>query len=244
MRNIKMVLEYIGTAYAGFQTQPHKPSIQEELEKALATILQEPVKIKGSGRTDGGVHALKQVANFRTGSRLSLNRLQHSLNAILPNDIVVISLEEADADFDARRDVKWREYQYFVLNRSYPSAFYRGFSHFVRMPLDIRAMDQAAHYLVGRHDFSAFCAAISKSKGCIRKVLKAKVDKKGDLVVITLRAHAFVHHMVRNIVGTLIKVGLGEWTPEKVKEILEGKDRTSAGPTAPAKGLFLTEVKY
>lgn len=244
MRNIKMAMEYTGTAYAGFQRQPQRTSIQEELEKALGIILRETVKVKGSGRTDAGVHALKQVANFRTKSESSLERLQSSLNAILPDDIVITFLEEAGIDFDARRDVKYREYQYFILNHSYPSVFFREYSHLVRKPLDVESMRRAATYLVGRHDFSAFCAAISKSKGCVRKVLKAKVDKKGNFVVITLRAQAFVHHMVRNIVGTLIKVGLGEWPAEKVKEILEGQDRTKAGPTAPAKGLFLTKVEY
>lgn len=244
MRNLKLVLEYIGAEYAGFQRQPRSSTIQEELEKALRTVLREEVRVKGSGRTDARVHALKQAANFFTSSRISLKRLQHSLNAILPDDIVVVSLEEVDLSFDARRDVRYREYQYFILNRSYPSVFFRSFSHLIVQPLDVEAMNKAAGHLKGKHDFSAFCASISQSKGCIRTVLKAKVERKGDFVVITLRAHAFVHHMVRNIAGTLIKIGLGEWPPKKVKELLEGKDRTKAGPTAPAKGLFLTEVKY
>lgn len=248
MRGVKMVVEYDGTNYAGFQRQPSRPTIQDELEKALSTILREEIKVVGAGRTDAGVHALHQVVSFKTYASFEADRLQWSLNCLSPKDIAVKSIEIVDSSFCARRSATSREYEYFILNQSHPSPFLDRYSHFVARRLSLKAMREAAQFLVGTHDFSAFCVQSTRPERPVRTVFELacrRTDKpmKG-LLVIRIRANAFLHNMVRTIAGTLLEVGLGNLTPGAVKEIIERKERTKAGPTAPAKALFLTNVSY
>lgn len=247
MRNVKLTVEYNGTNYVGFQKQPNGKSIQDELEKALSTLLGHEVEVTGSGRTDAGVHAWGQVVNFQTSVDMICFKVRWSTNGILPDDIVVKGCDEVRRDFDARRDATGRVYKYFILNRLYPSAFFSHFTYFLARKLNLIAMRDAAKYLVGEHDFSAFCTTDGNG-GNVRRIERVEIfheeDIVEDLVSIHVEGQAFLHNMVRIISGTLIEVGLGNMTPERVGEILESKDRKEAGPTAPAKGLVLVEVKY
>ncbi|MDI6822387.1 MAG: tRNA pseudouridine(38-40) synthase TruA [Actinomycetota bacterium] len=245
MRNIKLVMEYKGTNYHGFQRQPNLPTIQGELEKTLSQILQENIVVKSAGRTDAGVHALHQVINFRTRSQIPLLRLQHSLNSLLPRDIAVKEAEEVDESFDARRNATSREYKYFIMNKDHPSPFFAEFSHFIASSLDIDAMQEAAKLFLGTHDFTAFCVQSDIPKNPVRTIFEISCKKvHHDLLCIKIKADSFLHKMVRTIVGTLIRVGLGNLTLEQVAEIMEKKDRDRAGPTVPAKGLFLSNICY
>lgn len=244
MRNIKLVLEYKGTNYAGFQKQPVQLTIQEVFEKTLGQILREKVEIIGAGRTDAGVHAKGQVANFFTGSDMECRRLRWSANSLLPDDIVIKEVAEVSESFHARRDAISREYKYLILNRDYPSPFWNDFSYFYSPKLNLEALQEAALGLKGKHDFSSFCVAESKPKNCIRDLQKISVKKKNDLIHFDFKANAFLHNMVRIIVGTLIQVGIEELEPKQMFQILKAKDRTKAGPTTPAHGLTLMQVNY
>ncbi|RJQ53704.1 MAG: tRNA pseudouridine(38-40) synthase TruA [Actinobacteria bacterium] len=247
MRNIRLILEYNGERYAGFQRQPDRPTIQSELEKALSTLLGEKIEIVAAGRTDAGVHAWGQVVNFKTNSDIICFKIRWSTNGMLPDDIVATSCEEVSLDFDARRDAKRRVYKYFILNRLYPSAFFSHFTYFLARKLNLTAMRQAASYLIGEHDFSSFCTT-DAAGGNVRKIERVDILREDDLVKELVSIHvegqAFLHNMVRIVAGTLIEVGLGNMPPERVAEILESRDRTKAGPTAPARGLVLVEVEY
>jgi tRNA pseudouridine38-40 synthase len=261
-RNIKLILEYDGTAYSGWQKQqrPGVVTVQGVLENAIATLLGEQVETTTAGRTDAGVHAFAQVVNFKTSSDLQ------SLNAILPTDIGIKSAEEVPLGFDARRDPNWREYHYYILNRPNKTVFFDRFVLHVGRSLDVSNMNEAISYLVGQHDFTSFFTPRREKDGQnadfeqlksinpVRTVLEATCRKSSEtvwagepvegMITIRIRAHAFLHNMVRIIVGTLIDVGLGRYAPGDVKEILSAKDRTHAGQTASAKGLTLVKVKY
>lgn len=244
MRNIKLIIEYKGTNYSGFQRQSSRPTVQATLEKALSQILQEAVEVIGAGRTDAGVHAKGQVANFLTDSGMDCGRIRWSANSLLPNDVVIKEAAEVNESFHARRDAVSREYKYLILNRDYPSPFWSDFSYFYPLVLNVEDMQEAALSLKGKHDFSSFCVAESKPKNCVRDLQKISVKKKNDLIHVDFKADAFLHNMVRTIVGTLIQVGTGKLKAEKMQEILEARDRTKAGPTAPACGLALMQVDY
>lgn len=242
--NIKLTIEYDGTNYHGWQIQPNGETIQAVLEHALATFLGTPTRIIGSGRTDAGVHALGQVANFVCDKNVDMHRIQRALNALTPRDINIRNVEVVPDQFDARRDARSRVYQYRVLSRPTPSPFYRTYAWHLHQELDRPAMSEAIQYLVGEHDFSAFRAAGCDADHAIRKVYRSSLDDSGDILAFTIEATAFLRHMVRNILGTLVEVGTRERTPDSFAEVLRGGDRTNAGPTAPAHGLFLMEVKY
>lgn len=242
-RNLKLTLEYLGTNYHGFQRQPGLVTIQSELEKVLSLLLRDEVKVIGAGRTDAGVHAAEQVVSFKTGSSMPLKRLQWSANSLLPRDIVVIRAEEVDRSFNARWSAVFREYAYFILNRGYPSVFQTGTAYFFARPLNAKAMRAACCYLLGEHDFSAFCSS-NPRKNNVRNITEIDCSRKGDLIKIRVKANSFLHNMVRIIAGTLIEVGLGNLEPAAVKEILESKDRNRASATAPARGLVLTKIYY
>lgn len=245
MRNIRLVIAYDGTAYQGFQKQPHGRTIQGELEKALEMFLRELVKVIGSSRTDAGVHALAQVANFETYTTRTLEEIKASLNGILPPDIKASEVDEADPGFHARRDAKAREYEYYIWNAEYPSVFRRDRAYHVPERLDRKAMAEAVAYIEGTHDFKAFCVAESAVKGCVRTVISAGLlDDDAGLLKVRIKANAFVHRMVRSLIGTIIEVGKGKRTPGSVRDLLENGDRLSAGKTAPAKGLFLKKIEY
>jgi tRNA pseudouridine38-40 synthase len=242
--NIKLTIEYDGTNYHGWQVQPNGESIQSVLERAVSTFLGVATRIIGSGRTDAGVHALGQVVNFFSDKEFDPHRIQRALNALTPQDITIKNVEIAPASFDARRDGRSRVYEYCILTRSTPSPFHVNRAWHVHDPLDIAAMREAIACLEGEHDFSAFRAAACDAAQPVRTVYRASLDQRGELLVFTIEATAFLRHMVRNIVGTLVDVGRGLRSPESFAEVLESRDRTKAGPTAPAQGLFLMEVKY
>lgn len=246
MRNLKLIIEYEGTNYCGWQKQRNskKKSIQQVLEDTLQKILNEKIKIIGSGRTDSGVHALSQVANFKTNSKIPLTKLKKALNTLLPEDIVIKRIKEVPLDFHSRFDVKSKLYRYIILNRAYRSVFLRKRAYFYPYPLDINLMRKEAKVLLGRHDFKAFQASDKKEKSSIRTIKKLVIKKKKDLITIDIEADGFLYNMVRNIVGTLIEIGRGRFVKGDLKKILLSRDRKQAGFTAPAMGLYLVKVKY
>ena len=245
MKTWKAVIEYDGAGYCGWQTQPNGRSVQAELAQALSTLLREPVKVNGAGRTDAGVHALGQVADFKCAVDIEPGRLRWQLNAVLPRDIVVREVAIADDDFDARRSAVARTYSYFILNRLYPSAFWARRSWWISRPIDLVKMRAGAVDLIGVHDFSGFTVA---KEGSMTRDIKAvqirEITDAEGLVVLEITANAFLHHMVRLIVGTLVEIGVGKLPASAVGEILASKDVSRAGPRAPAKGLRLDRVEY
>jgi tRNA pseudouridine38-40 synthase len=246
MRNIKLILEYDGTNYHGWQSQAGSgmQTIQETLEQALEALTREKVKTVSSGRTDAGVHALGHVANFSTDSRIPAGAWAPALNRLLPGDIRVISSEEVPAGFHARYSATGKVYRYRILNRKAPSALFRHYAWHIGRELNTAGMRRAALALVGRHDFSAFRSSACGAKTPVRNVRSLTIRKSGDFIDVTLKADAFLMHMARNIVGTLVEAGLGRFSADDVKRILKSRDRTRAGKTAPAHGLYLVEVRY
>jgi tRNA pseudouridine38-40 synthase len=244
MRRFKLILEYEGTAYHGWQVQPGLATIQGVLQATLTRIASVPVQVTGAGRTDAGVHALGQVASFSADPRLDTLTLRKALNANLPRDIVVCRVEEASPDFDARRSARSKTYRYTILRRDYPSAWLARHSLYVPYPLDVEAMAEAARVLIGTHDFSAFRAGTCTAATPVRAVLDASWRVAGDLVHFEITANAFLQHMVRIILGTLLEVGRGKRTPSDVATILASRERRRAGKTAPPHGLCLVEVHY
>ena len=234
MRNLKLEIEYDGTNYCGWQVQKshRSKSIQEVIEKTLRKILQERVRLIASGRTDAGVHALGQVANFKTRSKIPSGKLQRALNGLLPDDISIIKVEEKPLDFHSRFRAKSKVYQYTILNRAYPSALLRNRVYFYPYPLNIRLMRKKARSLLGKHDFKSFCASASSVKDTVRTIKRLSIKKSGPaLITIEIEADGFLYNMVRRIAGTLIETG-------------RGKSPKLAGPTAPACGLRLVKVRY
>jgi tRNA pseudouridine38-40 synthase len=242
--NIKLTVEYDGTNYHGWQIQHSGETIQAVLEKAVSTFVGQPTRITGAGRTDAGVHALGQVANFFYPKEFDQHRIRRALNALTPADMTIKEVEIVPDSFDARRDGRSRVYEYRILNRSAPSPFYLTTALHVHDPLDLEVMRRAVRCLEGEHDFSSFQAAGCDAAHAVRKVYRTSLDQRSELLVYTIEATAFLRHMVRNIVGTVIEVGRGLRSPQSFAELLEARDRTKAGPTAPAHGLFLVEVKY
>ena len=224
--------------------QPNGPTIQSVLEQAVSTFFGVPTRVTGSGRTDAGVHALGQVVNLFCDRAPDLHRLGRGLNALTPDDISIKDVEIVADSFDARRDGRSRTYEYRILNRRTPSPFLSNYAWHLHDSLDVRRMRKAIRWLEGEHDFSSFRASGCDAPHAVRTVYHASLDQNGDLLIFTIEATAFLRHMARNIVGTLVEVGRGLRTPQSFTELLEARDRTKAGPTAPARGLFLVEVKY
>ena len=245
MRNIKLLIEYDGTHYHGWQVQPNALTIQEVIEKKIEVMTQQRVRLIASGRTDAGVHALGQVANFRTTSSVPVEGFQRGLNSLLPSDIIVRSAEEVDFQFHAQYGAKRKTYRYAILNSEVPSALCRNYSWHLPLPLDVQAMQKASSLLLGRKDFSSFQGADADTEDPVREVYRAEwsVEEKGFLH-FTIEANGFLKHMVRNIVGTLVEVGRVKLSADDFERILDARDRCQAGMTAPAQGLFLVEVKY
>ena len=246
MKNIKLTLEYDGTNYHGWQSQPGtgRPTIQETLEQALKAIAKKNCKTASSGRTDAGVHALGHVANFETSSSIPADAWVPVLNRVLPADIRIIASEEVPLHFHARYSATGKSYEYLILNRSAPSALHRNLAWHVSRNLNLRFMRRAAGVLVGRHDFSAFRSSNCSAKTPVRTLTALTIKKRGEFIEILLEADAFLMHMARNIVGTLVDVGLGRYSGYDVNQMLLSRDRSKAGRTAPAHGLYLLRVFY
>ncbi|MBI4546752.1 MAG: tRNA pseudouridine(38-40) synthase TruA [Ignavibacteriae bacterium] len=242
MRNIKLTLEYDGTNYIGWQRQDNGRSIQGEIETVLQQLLQESVIVIGAGRTDAGVHARGQVANFRTETVLSLEELKRGLNALLPDDIVVRQVDDVPMDFHARFSAKERMYSYLIA--MVPSALMRNYSWYVKYRLDIDLMKRAASAIVGTHDFESFCRANADVDHHRCTVLTSCWQEDGKLLVYRINADRFLHGMVRALVGTMVDVGRGYTSFEEFSKLFEKKNRSEAGMAAPAKGLVLEKVVY
>jgi tRNA pseudouridine38-40 synthase len=245
MKNFRIVLEYDGTAYHGWQRQKKDRTIQGEIEKALLTMTGKPVSLTGSGRTDAGVHALGQTASFKSDAGLSPDIFFKGLNSLLPADIYIKTCQLVDPDFHARYDVLSKVYQYRILNREKPSVMKRHYVWHIRRMLDVEVMQEAASCFMGEKDFSAFEGTGSPRIGTVRHVMRTEVSQvKDNTILFDIEANGFLRYMVRNIVGTLVDVGRGRLTTFDVKKILHSKDRNLASATAPARGLFLIKVNY
>jgi len=246
MRNIKLTIEYDGTNYSGWQTQQNGPSIQAEIEKALSKITGETIRIVGSGRTDAGVHARGQTANFHTGSKVPADRFSYALNSMLPRDIVIRESCEVPEDFHARYSAKGKKYSYLILNSKFPSALLRNYAYHINYceKLDISKLKEAAGYFVGTYDFAGFMSTGSNTIDTVRTIFEVKVYVEGELIRIEYKGNGFLYNMVRIITGTLIDVGIGKIEPGEIPEIIKSRDRARAGATAPPQGLYLEKVYY
>jgi pseudouridylate synthase I len=244
VRNIKIVIEYDGTNYGGWQKQNNAPTIQQELEEGIYKLTGERVSVIGSGRTDSGVHARGQVANFMTNSSLPPGRFSYALNSVLPKDILILSSQEVSPEFHARYSAIGKRYRYSIIIHPHGTAIGRNYYYHLRQNLDIDAMKKATHYFIGTHDFKAFQASGSLVENTIRTIDYAKLTWEEPFLYFDIAGNGFLYNMVRIIVGTLILVGQNKIGYEDVKKIIESKDRRLAGPTAPAHGLCLEEVYY
>jgi tRNA pseudouridine38-40 synthase len=242
--NIKVVLEYDGSGFAGWQQQAHGRTVEAELKRALKTVTGQDLKVYAAGRTDAGAHAEGQVVSFQTDGRISPHRLVAALNAKLPVDVAVLSGEEVPEEFHARYSARWRRYRYRYLDRTSRPALERGRCWHVRGPLDVDAMSAAAKALIGKHDWTSYCSASEPAATRVREMRSAKVARRGQFVELELVAEGFLRGLARSIAGALAEVGRGERQPEWVGEVLEARDRRRAAKTAPAGGLTLMEVIY
>ncbi len=243
VRCLKAVVEYDGTRYAGFQSQPNLLTIQGELERALSEVTREQVKVVGAGRTDAGVHASGQVIHFLTGWKRSLEELHRAFNALLASDVAIKEMTVAPPDFHARYSALTREYRYTILNQSIRSPLEARYAYHHEQHLDAEAMGQALECLIGTHDFASF-GQPTQGDSTVRDVVRATCRQDGNHIYVDLTANAFLRHMARTIVGTLLPVGRGLLRPGDVSAILEAKDRSQAAPPAPAHGLCLARVNY
>ena len=245
MRNFKLVLSYDGTDFQGWQTQPGYRTVQETLETALATLTGEAkIRVNASGRTDAGVHALGQVANFYSAMRIPSEKLLGAINAHLPDDLVVASVEEVPHAFDANRNAIRKLYRYVIHDGPVIGPFLRKYCCHSKHPLDAAAMARAAKALEGRHDFHSFETEWPHRISSVRTITHVSVNRAGEYIWIDVEANGFLYNMVRAIAGTLMQIGRGYWPESKVAQILGAEDRARAGPTAPAQGLFLVRVTY
>ena len=244
MKRIKLVAAYDGTNYHGSQIQNNGETIEGVLKTELSSLLNEEIQIIGASRTDAGVHARGNVFVFDTESRIPSDKFTYALNARLPEDIRIQASEEVPSDFHPRHQDTVKTYEYRVLNRKLPLPEYRLHAHFTYEKLNIERMQQACKYFIGEHDFAAFCAAGSQVESTVREIYDLHVKKEGDLLTISVTGNGFLYNMVRIIAGTLLKVGSGHFAAEDMEKIIEGRDRSLAGPTAPAKGLTLVEIRY
>lgn len=244
MRNIKLIIEYDGKGFNGWQKQPNKLNIQGEIERAIEEITGESIDLIASGRTDAGVHSLGQTANFKTESKIPIEKIPIAINSKLKQSIIIKSAEEVDERFHSRYNVKSKKYRYTINNSKYGSAIYRNVEYHFPIKLNIENMQKAAKYFEGEHDFKAFKASGTSSKSSVRKIYKVEVIKNEDRIYIELTGNGFLYNMVRIISGTLLDVGSGKIAPEEIKNIIETKDRKLAGKTLPPQGLCLVEVNY
>lgn len=244
MKRVKLVVAYDGTNYHGWQVQDNGITIEEVLNRTISELVQEDIKVIGASRTDAGVHACGNVAVFDTESRIPGDKFSFALNQRLPDDIRIQESCEVHADFHPRYADTVKTYEYNILNRRFELPSKRLYAAFCYYPMDIERMNQAAAYLVGEHDFKSFCSAGAQVQTTVRTIYAVNVTKEDDMVHIRITGNGFLYNMVRIIAGTLMQVGTGLMEPEQVKEILEARDRSKAGPTAVAKGLTLVEIRY
>lgn len=242
MRNVKLLLEYDGTNYSGWQKQKNGITVQGELEKSLKIIVGQDLTVTGAGRTDKGVHAKGQVANFKTSADIPADKIKSGLNGTLPRDIRVLASEDVDDKFDSRRSAIERHYGYKIIRRV--TALERHFAHRLEIELNVSEMNSAANFIMTQKDFNSFCKATSGTENGNCNVLKSEWKEYDDFLYYTIRADRFLHHMVRSLVGTMIEIGNGNIGIEDFKLIFEKSDRRAAGPTAPAHGLYLEKVIY
>lgn len=244
MRNIRLLIEYEGTNYSGWQAQKNALGIQAVIEDAIEKITGEEVRLTASGRTDGRVHALGQVANFYTNSTIPGDSFKHPLNIALPEDIKIIESEEVAIDFHSRFDAKRKRYRYVIYNGKIPRPIYRNFSYHVEKDLNIEEMRKSLTYFIGNHDFASFMARKSEVDTTMRTIYSIEIIKKDDFIEIVVEGKSFLRHMIRIIAGTLVFIGMGKIKREDLNNIIQGKNRQLAGPTAPPQGLFLEKVYY
>lgn len=244
MKRIMLVVAYEGTNYCGWQVQPNAVTIEGMLNAALTDLLGEEITVIGASRTDSGVHSHGNVAVFDTETRIPAEKICFALNQRLPEDIVVQKSMEVAADFHPRHCNSKKTYEYRILNRQMPHPLYRKDTYFYHYPLDVAAMQEAAEYLVGEHDFKSFCTVGAAVETTVRTIYDVSVQKDGDIVAIRVTGSGFLYNMVRIIAGTLIQVGAGYLKPKQMQEIILACDREAAGPTAPAKGLTMIGIEY
>ena len=244
MRNIKLTIEYDGKDYNGWQKQPNKLNIQGEIERAIEEVTGEKVDLIASGRTDAGVHAIGQVANFKIEKEMPIEKIPYALNSKLKKSIRIKNAEEVDEKFHSRYTCKKKTYMYIINDSLQGSAIYRNLEYHFDSKLDEKKMNEAAKFLIGEHDFKAFKASGTSSKSSVRTIYSASVERKDERVYIKLTGNGFLYNMVRIIAGTLVDVGIGKIKPEDIKKIIETKDRLEAGKTLPAQGLYLLNVEY
>lgn len=244
MGNIKLIIEYDGTGYHGWQSQANAVTVQDVIEKAIKNLIGEECSLIGSGRTDTGVHALGQVANFFTKSNIPPEKFSYALNNILPKDIVIRSSEEVPEDFHARYDAKGKKYRYIIYNSKQRSALLRNRAYFVSHPLDINLIEEAADHFIGTHDFAAFRASDSSVKSSVRTISDIWVKREDENIILEVAGNGFLYNMVRIIAGTMVEVGMGRIPANTIPCIIESRDRRKAGRTAPPQGLYLMEVYY
>ena len=244
MKNVKLTIEYDGTMYHGWQVQKNAITVQQKVTEAIYHLTKEHVNLIGSSRTDEGVHAYGQVANFITNSTIPQERFAHALNTFLPPDIVVVKSEGVPLKFHARYDTKGKKYRYIIYNRRIKSALWKDRAYHVRNEINVDIMKEAAKFLVGTYDFSSFRASGSSTKTSIRTIHEISVEKSGDLITIDVSGNGFLYNMVRIIAGTLVEMGIRNVHPSKMADIINAKDRKKAGKTAPPQGLYLMEVYY
>jgi tRNA pseudouridine38-40 synthase len=245
MRNIRLTIEYEGTGYAGWQVQRSLSTVQGTIIEAIKKLLGEEVELGGASRTDAGVHALGQVANFFSSTNIPAEGIRRGLNTALPKDIVITEAADVPADFCSRRGSTGKTYLYRLLNRSIQSAIERNFSWHVHNPLDLSLMREAAAFMVGEHDFTSFRASGSDACHSVREVTAISIEERpGGFIDINVEGNAFLRHMIRIMVGTLVEVGKGKKTPDDVAVMIGARDRTAAPMTAPPQGLFLVRVHY
>lgn len=241
---IALGVEYDGSGFNGWQSQPDVPTIQDALQAALSGIAGENIGIVAAGRTDAGVHALEQVVHFDTTVERPLTAWVRGANALLPNGIAVLWAHQVTDEFHARFSAQARSYRYLLLNRPVRSAVLHGKAGWFHAPLEIEAMREAAAYLIGEHDFSSFRAAECQANSPVKNLAQLDMRREGEMIVFELTANAFLHHMVRNIVGCLVYVGKGKHPPQWMKEVLAGRDRSLAAPTFAPDGLYLRHITY
>lgn len=244
MRNIKLIIEYDGKEFNGWQKQPNKLNIQGTIENAIKQLTCEEVELNASGRTDAGVHAFGQVANFKTNSNIPIDKFAIALNSILKKSIVIKEAIEVQENFHARYNCKRKTYRYIINNSSFGTAIYRNLECNIKQKLNIEAMKQAIQFFIGEHDFKAFKSSGTSSKNSVRTIYNANIIQENERIIIELTGNGFLYNMVRIISGTLVEVGLGKIKPEEIPNIIKSKDRNNAGKTLPPQGLYLVSVEY